>query len=184
MSETRAYFREVMYQLRRDRRDALHVTTVFRVQKTAGNFGTGLPAITGHLGTLTEHFLCNGELFFHDGRRPLLAREIESCLPTSHRHLPGNILGKLHGLRRAVLHSHERDGAAQSEETHSVAALAHDLTALLFQRQAVDLDHVIEHARESLDNFLVFDPVELGKLRERMLDEACQVDRAQQTGTV
>ena len=38
------------------------------------------------------------------------------------------------------------------KETHAVAALALDLVALLRQRQAVDLDDVVEHAREHLDD--------------------------------
>jgi hypothetical protein len=51
-------------------------------------------------------------------------------------------------------------GRAQAEEAHAVAALAHDLVALLLQRQAVDLDHVVEHAREHAHHFLVLVPVE------------------------
>ncbi|MBM7092839.1 hypothetical protein JTP67_30925, partial [Streptomyces sp. S12] len=37
-------------------------------------------------------------------------------------------------LGRAVLHLQHRDRAAQAEEAHAVAALAHDLVALLLQR--------------------------------------------------
>jgi hypothetical protein len=65
-----------------------------------------------------------------------------------------------------------------------VAALAHDLVALLLERQAVDLDHVVEHAREHLHDFAVLVPVELGEIGERVLHEAREVHRAQQARAV
>ena len=56
----------------------------------------------------------------------------------------------------------QRHGAAEAQEAHAVAALAQDLVALLLQRQAVDLHHVVEHAREHAHHLAVFVPVELG----------------------
>ncbi len=50
--------------------------------------------------------------------------------------------------------------AAEAQEAHAVAALAQDLLALLLERQAVDLDHVVEHAREHPHHLAVLVPVE------------------------
>ena len=60
-----------------------------------------------------------------------------------------------------------------------MAALAFDLVALLLQRQAVDLDDVIEHAGEDAHHLAVFVPVEARVRTERVNDEVGQVDRAQ-----
>ncbi len=65
-----------------------------------------------------------------------------------------------------------------------MAALAQDLVALLRQRQAVDLDDVVEHAREDLDDLAVFRPVELGVVGEGVAHEAREVHRAEQAGAV
>src|SRR3546814_7458210 len=61
-------------------------------------------------------------------------------------------------LFRSVLHPQHGHGRTQAQETHAVAALAHDLVALLLQRQAVDLDHVVEHAGEHAHDFPVLVP--------------------------
>ena len=58
----------------------------------------------------------------------------------------------------------QRHGAAEPEEAHAVTALAQDLAALLLERQAVDLDDVVEHAREHLHDLAIFVPVELGEI--------------------
>ena len=63
-------------------------------------------------------------------------------------------------LLRAVLHALHGDGRAEAEEAHAVTALAQDLVALLAERQAVDLDHVVEHAREHLHDLAELFPVE------------------------
>ena len=65
-----------------------------------------------------------------------------------------------------------------------MAALAQDLVALLLQRQAVDVDHVVEHAGEHAHHFLVFLPVEARLVGEGIAHEGGQVDRAEQAGAV
>ena len=65
-----------------------------------------------------------------------------------------------------------------------MAALARDLVALLRERQAVDLDDVVEHAREDAHDFVVFVPVEARLRAERIAHERRQVDRAQQARAV
>ncbi len=65
-----------------------------------------------------------------------------------------------------------------------MAALALDLVALLLQRQAVDLDDVVQHAGEDAHHLAVLVPVEARFVAERVDDEAGQVDRAQQAGAV
>ena len=52
------------------------------------------------------------------------------------------------------------------------------------QRQAVDLDHVVEHAREDAHDLAVLVPVEARLVRERVAHEAGQVDRAEQARAV
>ncbi len=65
-----------------------------------------------------------------------------------------------------------------------MAALAQDLAALLLERQAVDLHHVVEHAREHAHHFAILVPVELGELRERMAHEAREVHRAEEARAI
>ena len=93
-------------------------------------------------------------------------------------------LGEGDRVARAVLHAQHRDRRAEPEEAHAVAALAHDLVALLLERQAVDLDDVVEHAREDLHHLAVLVPVEARMLGERVAHEARQVHRAEQAGAV
>ncbi len=52
------------------------------------------------------------------------------------------------------------------------------------ERQAVDLDHVVEHAGEHADHLAVLVPVEAGLVGERLTHEAGEVDRAEQAGAV
>ena len=47
------------------------------VQQATGNLRPRLPTVTPHLGTLTQHFLRNRELFLHDRRRAFLAGQLE-----------------------------------------------------------------------------------------------------------
>src|SRR4029077_642345 len=175
VSEAGPGLRELVHQLRRDLRDALHVTAVLRVQQPAGDLRAGLPAIAGHLRPLAQHLLGDRELLVHDRCRTLLARDLERCLPARHRHLARNFLGELHRFRRAVLQSKQSQGAAESEEPHAMTALAQDLLALLLERESIDLDHVVEHAGEHLHHLAVFVPVEFGEVGERMLHEAGEV---------
>ncbi len=63
-----------------------------------------------------------------------------------------------------------------------MATLAQDFLALLFQRQAVHFDHVVEHAGEHAHDFLVLLPVEARLVGEGVAHEGGQVDRAQQAG--
>jgi hypothetical protein len=53
-----------------------------------------------------------------------------------------------------------------------------------FQRQAVDLDHVVEHAGENRHHLAVTLPVEARALGERFLHEPGEVHRAEQAGAV
>ena len=149
-----------------------------------GNQVADLPAVLRHLRTLAQHLGGDGEFLLHDGRRALLLRQLERGFPARHRHLARDVFGELDGILGAVLHAEAGDGAAQAEEAHAMAALAHDLVALLLERQAVDLADVVEHAREHLHDFAVFVPVELGEIRERVLHEAREVHRAQQARAV
>ena len=50
--------------------------------------------------------------------------------------------------------------------------LRSDLVALLRERQAVDLDDVVEHAREHAHDLAVFVPVEVAPSAERIAHEA------------
>jgi hypothetical protein len=65
-----------------------------------------------------------------------------------------------------------------------VPAFAVDLAALLLEREPVDLDHVVEHAREHFANLAVGFPIEAGILRERIDYELGEIDRSQETRTV
>ncbi len=59
-----------------------------------------------------------------------------------------------------------------------MAALAHDFIALLRQRQAVDLDHIVQHAREHLHDLAVGFPVEARIVGERVDHEFGEIHRA------
>ncbi|MGY3266785.1 hypothetical protein ACVWZN_002858 [Lysobacter sp. HA35] len=120
----------------------------------------------------------------HDGGRALLLGELEAHFPAGDGHFARDLLGEFARLLRAVLHAQHGHRAAQAEEAHAVATLAHDLVALLLQRQAVHFDHVVEHAGEHAHDFAVFVPVERGLVGECVAHELGEVHRAQQAGAV
>jgi hypothetical protein len=93
-------------------------------------------------------------------------------------------LGETDRFARAVLHAQHRDRRAQAEETHAVTALARDLVALLLERQAIDLDHVVEHARKDAHDLAILLPVEARFVRERVAHEVGEVDRTEQARAV
>ena len=154
------------------------------MQQAPRNARAYFPAVLLHLRTLAQHLGGDIELLVHDGRGTLLARQFQARFPAGNRHLARSVLGELHRLGAAVFHAQQREGGAQAQEAHAVAALAHDLVALLFQRQAVDLDHVVEHAREGAHHFAVFVPVEARLLGERIDDETREVHRTQQARAI
>ena len=100
------------------------------------------------------------------------------------RHFFRHFFGELAGFFRAVFHFQHGHRGAQAQKAHAVTTLAHDFDALLFQRQAVDFDHVVEHAGEHAHDFFVFFPIERGFVGERVADEFGQIDRTQQAGTI
>ncbi len=65
-----------------------------------------------------------------------------------------------------------------------MTALALDLVALLLQRQAVDLNDVVQHAGEDAHHLAVPVPVEARLGAERVDDETGQVNRTEQAGAV
>src|SRR5690606_7605896 len=110
--------------------------------------------------------------------------ELESHLPARDRELARDVLGELYRLGRAVAHAEQRERRAEAEEAHAVAPLAKDLVALLRQRQAVDLDDIVEHPREDLHDLAELVPIEVRVFRERRDDEFREVDRAEQARPV
>ena len=143
-----------------------------------------LPAVGRHLGPFAQHRFGDFELLEQDRRRAFLLRELEALLPARDRELARDVLGELDRLRRAVAHAEQRDRGAEAEEAHAVTAFAHDLVALLRQRQAVDVDDVVEHARENLDDLAELVPVEVRVIAERRRDELREIDRAEQARPV
>ena len=154
------------------------------MQCAARHFLADAPAVLRHFGALAEHLGGDFELFEHDRRRTFLAREIETRFPTGDRHFARHVLRERDGLLRAVLHAQHRDRGAQAQKAHAVTTLAQDLIALLTERQAVDLDHVVEHAREHLHDFAELFPIEARIFGERIDDEAREIDRAEQARAV
>lgn len=131
-----------------------------------------------------QHFAGDFEHLLHDRRRAFFLGQLQAGTPTFQSQFFGDLFGK--GQRRlvAVFHAQHRNGRAQTQIAHAVAAFADDFVALFFQRQAVDFHHVVQHAGEDADGLAVIVPIERGFLAERLMHEAGQVDRAQQTGTV
>ncbi len=65
-----------------------------------------------------------------------------------------------------------------------MAAFMVDFMALLRQRQAVDLDHVVEHAGKDRHHLAILFPVEMRGVGEGLFHELGQVHRTQQAGAV
>jgi DNA-directed RNA polymerase subunit F len=65
-----------------------------------------------------------------------------------------------------------------------MAALAHDLSALLRERQSIDLNHIVEKASEHLHDFAKFGPVKFREFAERVAHKLGEIHRAQETRTV
>ena len=57
-----------------------------------------------------------------------------------------------------------------------MTTLAHDFIALATEWQAVDLHHVVEHAREHLDHLAEFFPVKAGIIGKRINHKPRQVE--------
>ncbi len=184
MGEAGAHTLQVLHQLGRDLGHPLHVAAVAGVQDAAGNAVAGLEAVPGHLRALAQHLGGDGELLQEDRGRPLLAGQIQRCLPAGQRHLAGNLLRELHGLLGPVAQAEHGERRPQAEEAHAVAALAQDLVPLPLEGQAVDLDHVVQHPGKDLHDPVELVPVEARGVREGLQHELGQVDGAQQAGAV
>ncbi len=179
VGEARALLGQRLDQLGRVLGDLLHVTRILGVQHATGNLVADLVTVLGHLRTLAQHFGGDFEGLAQQRCRPLLLGQLQRLLPADQRHLAGDFLGKHAGFRAAIAQLEQCQGRAETEEAHTMAALAFDLVALLLQRQAVDLDDVIEHAGEDTHHLAVLVPVEARVRTERVDDEVGQVDRAQ-----
>ena len=133
MAETRALFGQLGYQLGFDFCQLLHVAAVTRMQFTAANRHTGLPAVGAHFRAALEHGFGYLEDFIHDRRRSLLFGKLQSGAPAGNRQLAADLLGKNDRIITAVWHSQHRQRRSQAQKAHAVAALAHDFIALLGQ---------------------------------------------------
>ena len=184
MREARTGLGQALDELGVELADLLHVAAVLGVQHAALDHVAFLVAVARELGALAQQLGGDFEVLIHDRGRTLLAGQLQGLAPAGQRHLAGDLLGEVDRIGIAVLHAQHGERRAQAEEAHAVAALAHDLVALLFQRQAVDLHDVVEHAREHGDHLAVLVPVEVGLVSEGLAHEFGQVDRAQQAGAV
>ena len=182
--EARADLRELPDKHRIFLGNPLHIAAVAGVQNSPGHFVADLVTITDHLRTPGQHRRRHLELLVHDRRRSFFLGQLQSGFPTNHRQLLCNIFGERHRFRRAVLHSQHRDRGAEPEEAHAVTALAIDLVLLPWQRQSVDLDHIVQHARKDADDFAECFPVETRVLGKRINDKFRQIDRSEQAGPV
>ncbi len=97
----------------------------------------------------------------------------------------GRDLGGL-GARflRVVAQPEHDEGVAEAGVTEPDAALGIGLGLLLRQRPVGGVEHVVQHARGQFHDAAEAGIVELGLRRERMRDEARQVDRAQAAAAV
>ena len=184
MGKTGALLGEIIHQFGRNFGQVPHVVTVSGVQNPPGNPVADLPAILAHHGAHGQHFFGDIEFFHENGRRTLLARKFQCDLPTGNGQLPGDFLRELHGFGGSVTHAQQGQRGAKPQEPHAVAAFAVDFLALGCKRQAVDLDHVVEHSRKDAHHLAVLVPVESGPVAERVDHELGQVDRAEQAGAV
>ena len=182
--EARTDERQLFDERRRHFGDALHVAAVTSVQHATRNLAAEFPTIPRHLRTLAQHLARDRELLVHDRRRTFLARQVESGFPACERHFTRHVFGELDRLARAVLHAEQRHRAAKTQKAHAVTTLTQDLVALPFERQAVDLDYVIEHAGEYFDHLAILSPIELRLGGEWTTHEARQIHRTQQARAV
>ena len=182
--EARSLFSQRIDELGLDLCDSLHVTAVAGVQHAAFDLVSDAQAIGLHFGAPAKHFLGDRETLVHDRSRSLLSGQRQCRFPTLDGHLPGNALGEFQRGLRAVFHAQHGERGSQPEIAHAVAAFALDLLALLAERQAVHLDHVVEHARERGDRFPKAFPVEACAIGERIEHELREVDRAQKACAV
>ena len=121
---------------------------------------------------------------FMIGAGPFSRARSSAGFPAGDRHLTRNVLRKCHRFLGAVLHAQHGDGRAQPQEAHAVAALADDFLALRRQRQAVDFDHVVEHAGEYLHHLAIGLPIEARIVGERIDHEFGEIHRTQQARAV
>ena len=118
------------------------------------------------------------------GAGPFSSASSSAASQPAMREFARDAIGEGDRVARAVLHSEHRDRRTEAEEAHAVAPLAEDLLALALERQAIDLDHVVQHAREDVHDLAEFLPVEARVIRERIAQETREVDRAEQARAV
>ena len=164
--------------------ELLHVARVTRQQHPSGHFVADLVAVAAHLRATDKHGLGDGELVRHDRRRALFGGQIDTDLPANLGHFARHALGEFKRLGRAVFHPEKRERGAEAEEAHAMAALVMDFMPLLFERQAVDFDHVVEHAREYRHHFAVLFPIEAHSLSKRLFHEFGQIHGPEQARAV
>ena len=127
MCKARANLRQFLNEFRRNGANALHITTVLRVENAPRDSIAGFPAVSDHLRTSPQHV--RGDLEFLDEQRgrAFLARQLEAGLPAGYRHFPRNLFGKFDRVGRTVTHTEQAQCGSQTEKTHTVAPLALDL---------------------------------------------------------
>ncbi len=141
--------------------ELLHVTAVLGEQHLALDLVADLVPVAAHLRTLDQHLFGDRELVLHDRGRTLFLGELDADFPAHLGHLARHAFGELERFGRAVFHAQHGERGAQAQEAHAMAAFMVDFVALLRERQAVDLDHVVEHAGKDRHHLAILLPVEM-----------------------
>ena len=184
MGEAAAVRGQLVYQFRVHLCYFLHVAAVTCMQYPTGEDIPCAYAVLAHLRAPRQHGLGHRVILCQCRGHAFLLGQFQAGAPAGQGQFTGRPGGEFHGPLAAVFQAQHRQGGAQAQETHAVAALAGDLRPLAGQGQAVDLHHVVQHAGEYRYQLPVVLPIEVCLLSERLLHETGEVDRAQQAGAV
>ena len=176
MSKARTMLGQRRDQLRLHLGELLHVAAVTGMQDAPRHPVADLVAVPAQFRPFAQHLGRDLELLGEDRRHALFTGNFQRLLPALHGQHLADLFGEGQRLRRTIRHLEHGHGRAQAQEPHAVSALGLDLAALPGQRQATDLDHVVEHAGEDRHHLTVTLPVEAWILAERIDHEAGKVD--------
>ncbi|MNY13122.1 hypothetical protein D3C86_1462390 [compost metagenome] len=176
MRETSTYIFQLRHQLRIDFSDLAHVVAVTGMQDASLDLVTDFVTIVSQFWTLAQMPGSQGEHLIHDRSRALFLGQCQCITPALHGQFHGHLFGELHGDFITVDHTQHGHGRTQAQVTHAMTTLAGDFLPLIFQREAVQFDDVVQHPSEDRHDLTVAVPIETCFRCERVDDEVGQVD--------
>src|SRR5690625_5235312 len=164
-------------------RQLLHVTAVTGQKHFARHLIAQL-VLLRQRGALGQQGRRHFRGLLHNRRRTLFFRQRQTFTPPGQCQLFGHLFGKGDRGWAAVGNGEHRQRRAQAQKAHAVPTFVFNFPPLLFQGQAIDLNHVIQHSGKYGHQLAKLLPVKLRLISERVYHALGQVDGTQQAASV